>query len=209
MRSIKTTNEAVLQTAVELLLDHSELRIPELQLVMDGTKQKGDGRFGFADIFLLPMVTSLGRSLITILELKYITLEGLLKGKTNNWNSIFSFDEMEQLIDQLSKETDQSLLERKYVYYSKERHQPIVTTVGKILEDGMIQLKSYMDTVAKGKVKERTDSGILDRRVETDKGSDQLKGHVIVWIGRNRYIAWSADVLVTEKMYTKAKGSHY
>ncbi|KAG0347172.1 hypothetical protein BG004_008328, partial [Podila humilis] len=52
VRSLKNANEAVLQGIVELLLDEPSNRVPELRLVVDGSKEPGNGRFGFVDIFI-------------------------------------------------------------------------------------------------------------------------------------------------------------
>lgn len=71
--SLSSANEAVLQAIVEILLP-SRHRVPELCLVIDSKKQKGSGRFGFLDIFVL-------RNNIC-LELKYISLIGLVRDTT-------------------------------------------------------------------------------------------------------------------------------
>ncbi|GES81763.1 bromodomain-containing protein [Rhizophagus clarus] len=64
-------DESMLQAIVERLLP-LKYRIPELSLVMDGKKQKGSGRFGYLDIFILK---GTGDNYIS-LELKYISLVG-------------------------------------------------------------------------------------------------------------------------------------
>src|ERR1051325_11283973 len=60
LRSQARANESVLQGVVEVLLDEPNSRVPELRLVLDGNKKYGDGRFGFVDIFILPMNTTVG-----------------------------------------------------------------------------------------------------------------------------------------------------
>ncbi|POG65610.1 hypothetical protein GLOIN_2v1482950 [Rhizophagus irregularis DAOM 181602=DAOM 197198] len=72
--SLSSANEPVLQAIVENLLP-LKYCIPELSLVMDGTKLKGFGRFGYSDIFILK---GIGNNNIS-LELKYIPLIGLIK----------------------------------------------------------------------------------------------------------------------------------
>ncbi|CAG8612444.1 2985_t:CDS:2 [Paraglomus occultum] len=49
VRSMQSVNEAALQGIVELLLDDPASCMPELHLVLDGTKMAGS-RFGFVDI---------------------------------------------------------------------------------------------------------------------------------------------------------------
>ncbi|EXX56498.1 Bdf1p [Rhizophagus irregularis DAOM 197198w] len=74
--SLSSADEPVLQAIVENLLP-LKYRIPELSLVMDSTKLKGFGRFGYSDIFVLK---GIGNNNIS-LELKYISLIGLIKIK--------------------------------------------------------------------------------------------------------------------------------
>jgi hypothetical protein len=50
--SLSTANEPVLQAVAEVLLP-SKYHVPELCLIMDNKKKKGDGKYGFVDIFIL------------------------------------------------------------------------------------------------------------------------------------------------------------
>src|SRR5438034_753011 len=86
--------------------------IPELCLVMDGKKQKGLGCFCYLDIFVLGGTEGNDISL----ELKYISLVGLMRGITGNWKE-FDANELEKLDKILEKEDEKSLLKRQYVYY--------------------------------------------------------------------------------------------
>ncbi|PKC59258.1 hypothetical protein RhiirA1_469727 [Rhizophagus irregularis] len=77
--SLSSANEPVLQAIVENLLP-LKYCIPELALVTNGKKPKGSGRFGYSDIFIL---NSEGDNNV-ILELKYISLVGLINSETLN-----------------------------------------------------------------------------------------------------------------------------
>ncbi|CAG8624963.1 2382_t:CDS:2, partial [Racocetra fulgida] len=80
--------------------EEGSLRIPndiiktELRLVIDGSKKYGEGRNGFVDIFIPPQVirSVSKRTPGIILELKYITLEGLWSGETANWTKASDYD---------------------------------------------------------------------------------------------------------------------
>ncbi|GBB88920.1 hypothetical protein RclHR1_15530007 [Rhizophagus clarus] len=50
--SLSSANEPVLQAIVELFLP-LKYYIPELCLIMNNTKKKGNGRYGFVDMFVL------------------------------------------------------------------------------------------------------------------------------------------------------------
>ncbi|CAB5383543.1 unnamed protein product [Rhizophagus irregularis] len=179
--SLTLANESMLQAIVESLLP-LKYRIPELSLVMDGKKLKGSGRFGYSDIFVLK---GIGDNYIS-LELKYISLVGLIK----NQKVEFGANELENLDKILEKENEEILLKRSYTYWSKELRKTNQTTIGEILNNGISQLKSYMNTISKGKVVNYSSSGVLDKRIEIIKSNpNKLKGFVILVIGFRR-ILW-------------------
>jgi hypothetical protein len=116
LRSLQSTNEATLQGIVELILDKPSSRVPELCLVIDGNKQKGNGRFGFVDVFIPGMTTTSGtRTDAKILELKYLTLEGLYKGMKKSWDRSPNYSDLENLDKLLGVESEESLLKREYM----------------------------------------------------------------------------------------------
>src|SRR5436305_11112267 len=97
---------------VEILLSKAPKVIPEVCLVVDGSKAKGGGRFGFANIFLLPIdqksnISGLG----SILELKNCNLEGLARSEKGRWYSP-SNDEMRGIANDLKGDTIDNLLAR-------------------------------------------------------------------------------------------------
>jgi hypothetical protein len=51
MMSLSSTNEATFQVIIEALLPIHR-RVPQLRLVIDGTKSIGHGRCGFVDVFV-------------------------------------------------------------------------------------------------------------------------------------------------------------
>ncbi|RUP43098.1 hypothetical protein BC936DRAFT_137605 [Jimgerdemannia flammicorona] len=75
-RSLITSNEAVLQGVVEFLFDKLHLRVPELRLVVNATKEYGNGRYGFVDVFIPSVMTHVEgiRTHNVVLELKYISI---------------------------------------------------------------------------------------------------------------------------------------
>ncbi|GBB83417.1 hypothetical protein RclHR1_10140002 [Rhizophagus clarus] len=114
--SLSSANESMLQAIVESLLP-LKYRIPELSLVMDGKKPKGSGRFGYLDIFVLK---GIGDN-YTSLELKYISLVGLIQ----NQNTKYGANELENLDKILEKENEEFLLKRPYTYWSKNTKKQI------------------------------------------------------------------------------------
>ncbi|GBC27847.2 uncharacterized protein OCT59_008356 [Rhizophagus irregularis] len=194
--SLSSANEAMLQAIVEILLP-LKYRIPELSLVMDGKKSKGSGRFGYSDIFVLK---GTGNNYIS-LELKYISLVGLIR---LNQKVEFGANELENLDKILEKENEEILLKRPYAYWSKELKKTNQTTIGEVLDNGIRQLESYMNTIAKGKVADYFSSGIFDKRVKIVKSNpNKLKGFVILVIGFRRILWKPVEEVISNYTYNK------
>ena len=63
------------------------------------------------------------------------------------------------------------------------------TMIHDIIDNGTKQLKSYMNIISKGKVKDYSASGIFDERAKITKlKSNELKGFVLLVIGFRRII---------------------
>ncbi|KAI1315836.1 hypothetical protein EDD11_000271 [Mortierella claussenii] len=202
LRSLKNANEAVLQGVVELLLDEPSNCVPEFRLVVDGSKEPGDGRFGFVDIFIprQAMVT-MSEQTCVVMELKNATLEGLRKGITSQKSDCKG---MEGLRELLSTEDESTLLMREYAYWSQVDGEWKIVTLESIMEDGVKQLKRYMKTIAMGKVQSYNTSGVLDSRVNINPGLDDLEGYVIMAIGGARLLARHVGRIETECGYVRA-----
>ncbi|GBC02385.1 hypothetical protein RclHR1_00460023 [Rhizophagus clarus] len=188
-------NESMLQAIVESLLP-LKYRIPELSLVMDGKKQKGSGRFGYLDIFILK---GTGDNYIS-LELKYISLVGLIKNQTTK----FGANELGNLDKILEKENEEFLLKRPYTYWSKEHKKTNQTTIGEVLNNGIDQLKSYINIISKGKPVDYSSPGVFDERIRITKSeSNILKGYVILVIGFRRILWRPVEEVITNYEYNK------
>jgi len=194
--SLMSANEYVLQGIVEGLLP-LQYRVPELSLVMDSQKQKGNGRFGYSDIFVLKAT---GNTAYISLELKYISLVNLL---TRNERKKYGANELEKLDKILGKEDKESLLKRQYSYWSKELNKMEQTTIHEVLNNGMDQLKSYMNTISNGQA--ITDySGVFDERIKITKSDPhKLKGFVLLVIGFRSVLYGSIEEITTNYRYDK------
>ncbi|RGB35316.1 hypothetical protein C1646_759487 [Rhizophagus diaphanus] len=194
--SLSSANESMLQAIVENLLP-AKYCISELSLVMNGKKPKGSGRFGYLDIFIL---SSIGNNNMS-LELKYISLVGLINGgQKNNFNSA---NELEDLGKILEKENEASVLKRPYSYWSKEDKKTNLTTIGEILNNGVNQLNSYMKTISKGRVINYSSSGVFDEHIKITKSKpNKLKGFVILVIGFHRILWRSSEEFNTISQIT-------
>ncbi|CAB4477202.1 unnamed protein product [Rhizophagus irregularis] len=192
--SLSSANESMLQAIIESLLP-LKYRIPELSLVMDGKKLKGSGRFDYSDIFVLK---GIGDIYYISLELKYISLVGLIK----NQKAKYGANELENLDKILEKENEEDLLKRPYTYWSKEHKRTNQTTIGEVLNSGISQLESYMNTISKGRVVDYSSSGIFDKRVKIVKSNpNKLKGFVILVIGFCRILWKPVDEVISNYTY--------
>ncbi|GES83955.1 hypothetical protein GLOIN_2v1774865 [Rhizophagus clarus] len=198
--SLLTANEPVLQAIVELLLP-LEFRVPELCLIMNNTAKKGHGKFGFVDVFVLGNKTK--RNYVC-LELKYISLVGLLKNINGKQSKIPSANNLRELDEIIENEDEESLLRRQYTHYVKETNEYKQTTIGEILNNGISQLKKYMNTIAKGKA--NNSEGLCDERVKvTNSDSNKLIGFIIIAIGFHRIIWKSINEMQINYRYDKIK----
>ncbi|GES87573.1 hypothetical protein GLOIN_2v1771827 [Rhizophagus clarus] len=193
--SLFSADEPVLQAIVESLLP-LKYHIPELSLIMDGQKQKGNGCFGYSDIFILKEIGDNNISL----ELKYISLVGLMKNQKNK----FSANDLEHLDKILEKEDEECLLKRVYTYWSKEYQETKQITIGKVLNNGISQLRSYMNIISKGKPVDYFSSGVFDKCIKITKSNPNiLKGFVILVIGFHRILWRPVEEVVSNYKYDK------
>jgi hypothetical protein len=181
-------------------MDEPSNRIPELCLVVDGSKEPGKGRFGFADIFI-PRQAIGGDQTCLVMELKNATLEGLCRetiGRSPNNK------ELESLREALKKEKRSTMLQRKYTYWSREDGRWITVTLNSIMEAGVKQLRRYMQIIAQGKVRSYNMSGVLDSRIKIDVGLDELRGYVVMAIGSTRVLVQHMESIQTDYEYVRA-----
>ncbi|GES74618.1 hypothetical protein GLOIN_2v1779809 [Rhizophagus clarus] len=135
------------------------------------------------------------------LELKYISLAGLIK----NQNIKFSANELENLDKILEKENEEFLLKRPYTYWSKEHKKTNQTTIGDVLNNGIDQLRSYVNIISKGRPVNYSSSGVFDERIKITKSEyNILKGYVILVIGFRRILWRSVEEVISNYTYNKA-----
>ncbi|KAK3823564.1 MAG: hypothetical protein J3Q66DRAFT_366700 [Benniella sp.] len=188
---------------VEVLLAEPGSHVPELCLVVDGSKVYGEGRFGFVDLFIPRKATgTVEDQTRIILELKNTTLEGLWKGAWNN--STPQQQDLEKLQKTLRKENENSLLARKYCYYSQEQKRMVFTTVKEVVDGGLSQLETYMQTIKKGCPSSYTDAGIIDGRVKVVKDGHYLQGNVVFAIGGPCILVYPTRRTSTNWQYQRA-----
>ncbi|CAB4381601.1 unnamed protein product [Rhizophagus irregularis] len=192
-RSLYSANESVLQVTIELLLP-SKYRVPELCLIMNTAMNKGNGKFGFLDVFVLG-------ECYTNIELKYIPLTGLV---SNTDGKYFDANELGELDKVIEREDEDILLRRQYRYFDKKSNKYIRTTINDILNNGAKQLERYMRIIAKGQANKYS-TGVCDERIKIiNSNPNKLIGFVIVVIGFRRIIWRSVDEkLTTNYRYIK------
>ena len=201
MMSLRSTNEAVLQAVIEILLP-IPFRVPEVCIVIDGMKKKGEGCFGFIDIFIPEGIKRESQQISNvILELKYITLIGLLSGANQQWIKTPNPKMMEQLDKEIEEKSVEEILKYNYMYWSVEKKCYVLNKVNDIVNHGQQQLDIYIKTMAKGKVRNYSDSGIVDSRVGTKKGPSQLRGYLILTIGSHHVLVWSSKSMTIDWKY--------
>ncbi|CAG8789411.1 39191_t:CDS:2 [Gigaspora margarita] len=149
--SLLNANEAVLQAVMELLLPND--KIPELCLLMDNTKPRGDGRFGFVDMMFGD----------AIIELKYVNILGLIKAIKNDWNVSPCTNDLANFDKCIENEDENKLLERNFMFWSKEQNRPKIIKLNEILLSAEEQVTRYMNVIVNGPV-QNGQPGIIDSR---------------------------------------------
>jgi hypothetical protein len=119
--NIASYNESNLGMAVEIFWHEEPQCVAEMRLVVDSAKERGDGRFGFVDIFAGDSEREFGRpNHILVLELKHISLVGLWKAMQpdphTDWNLI-------PIVEALAVATEDELLDRQYFYFNECDHE--------------------------------------------------------------------------------------
>ncbi|CAB5357321.1 unnamed protein product [Rhizophagus irregularis] len=130
----------------------------------------------------------------------------VINGKKSKGTGCFGFSD----IFVLSKtgnnnEDEESLLNRTYTFWLKENKKTNKITIGEVLNNGISQLKQYMNTISKGKNVNYSSSGVFDKHVKitASNNPNKLKGFVILVVGF-RHILWRpVEEVITNYTYNK------
>ncbi|CAB4392571.1 unnamed protein product [Rhizophagus irregularis] len=178
-------NESAFQTAVEMLI-HPEHRVSEMQLVKNGNKNKSC--YGFPDIFVVGE-NERGFKSSVVLELKYLSLKGLLGGEDNKLVENSNYNELKELNDKICDEPEETLFRRKYYFWCKNDKKYKLTSVVKIIDLGVDQLKNYIKVIKKGQCAVNNYKiGVLDERINIELENSILGGWLLVSLGSRRII---------------------
>ena len=94
---------------------------------------------------------------------------------------------------------------KPYTYWSKEHKKTNQTTIGEVLNNGINQLKSYINIISKGKPIDYSSSGVFDERIKITKSeSSNIKGYVILVIGFRRILWRPVEEVISNYIYNKA-----
>jgi hypothetical protein len=197
VRAVKTASESMLQTIVELIWAEDDRCTPELCLVTDPERQYGDGRLGFVDLFI---TGSVGQS-VPVIKFKNLTLLGFWKGMKGSMEP--TLRNLESLRNDLHGEEEASLMRRDYCYWEESSQSWRTSTVQKLKDAGLEQLKKCLRVVRQGIVRSGS-AGILDRRICCVEGDSRLDGYVVMCIGGTRVFGWKAETVQTKWIYRGA-----
>lgn len=181
LRSFRDYNEIAFQTGVESLLPFKQY-LSEMRLVKDFKKK--NLRYGFTDVFVCDCYGYKG----VVLELKCISMLGLYNGEMGAWKKeMIDWESLKNLNDELKTEPEDVLMDRNYIYYSKDDKKYKLTTVRNIIEDGLKQTHDYVKIASNGEFKQNK-TGIWDERIKIEDGDSFLGGYLIVSLGSGRIL---------------------
>jgi len=189
---VADSNEAALQAIIEAFW-HKNC-ISELCLVVDPKRDVGEGRFGFVDLFLASLARSFA-SCIPVVELKNITLKGILRATGNEDPTV---DELSALRSELKEATRQNLLQRQFCYWDSNLGNYQKQSIQDLVDGAIEQVNKYLRVLEKGQINSCSKAGILHRRLRCENGADRLDGHVLVCIGGTRILVQKAGSMTTE-----------
>jgi len=182
IRSFREYNESGFHSVIELLLS-SKSYVSEMRLIAE--YKKDTYKYGFVDLFLLDTIS--GDSLV--LEIKLLNLIGLYRGNESFPITNPDYYALEKLDKLLRTETEESLLNRKYMHWCKDSNRFEIVKVKKYIEDGVAQLNKYLNVVKNGKASINSKcSGILDSRVNIEDGTSYLRGFLIASFGSHKIV---------------------
>jgi len=120
----------------------------------------------------------------TLIEFKYFNIRGLYNGKFGKWNKDPDYKELEKLDEELSSESLEQLLNRKYMFWDKDKNNCKLIDVQSYIEDGVSQLNKYINAIKDGKaILNEARIGILDSRIKVEHGLSFLQGFLIASFG--------------------------
>ena len=187
VRALLDSSEAILRSLVDFCWFEDGRCLPELCLVKDAMKMRGQGRYGFIDLFIASPKTSSGGPIAAI-ELKNVTLSGIFKATTY---AEFTYAAQESLRQKLMNETPEELLQRDYCYWDKESRSFVTKSIQTLQQEAIGQVNRYLQ-IAKLGPAQGPSRGIQDKRVAYHAGTNSLQGYVVMCIGGARILTWTA-----------------
>jgi hypothetical protein len=182
IRSLKEYDENSFHSVIEVLLN-PKLYISEIRLVVEYKKSRH--KYGFADIFICDNVSGDG----ALIELKLLNLRGLYNGKLGRWNKDPDYKELEKLDEELRSESEEDLLERKYMFWDKDKDNSKLIDVESYIKGGESQLNKYFNALENGEARITENRvGILDPRIKVEHGLSFLRGFLIASFGSQRIL---------------------
>jgi hypothetical protein len=197
VHSVETVSGSILQTIVELIWAEDDRCTPELCLITDPERHHGDGQLGFVDLFI---TGSVGQS-VPVIKFKNVTLLGFWKGMKGSMEP--TLQNLESLCNDLRGEEEVGLMRRNYCYWEESSQSWRTSTVQKLKDAGLEQLKKCLRVVRQGIVRSGS-AGILDRCIRCVEEDSHLDRYVVMCIGGMRVFGWKAETVQMKWIYRGA-----
>lgn len=185
IRSYREYNENSFHSVIEVFLNSFSISyISELQLIVNYNEKVKNNKadYGFVDLFIFNHMND-------YLELKLFNLIGLYSGEMNKWENHPDHKSLIEFDSKLQRESEEELLSRNYIYWSKEEKKSKSVKVSKVINRGYEQLNNYIKVINKGKV--YNDVGISDNRISVETGRSFIKGYLIASFGTQQILVKS------------------
>lgn len=149
-RSFRDYNESSFQSAIECMIPSKFFR-SEIRLIAEEIPKPKKYNYRFVDIFMCDGYD------ILIIELKLFNLVSLFCGEYDIWNKNPLYETFTELNSKLKQESNEETLDQNYIFWCKTEQKPKSVKVVKCINDGFVQLNTYINIMKKG--------GILDERI--------------------------------------------
>jgi hypothetical protein len=188
--SVFNSNHAIAQTVFELASSLQDWCLENVCIVVEPSKSRGEDRFGFIELFAC--VERQPNPVISIIQLKNVTLGGLWRATANGSNEPAD-EEKERFRAQISGEKEADLLRRRFHHWdaTEQTWSKSSQSIDDLKQSAVKQVRGFANVM-------RIGNGLLDNRIGCQIGSDTVMAFVVISVGSTRVIICRAASHVTQ-----------
>lgn len=157
----------------------SNRHLSEVRLIVNDSSNKGSGRFGFVDIF----VNDYKKNRAIVIELKHISLQGLLSGEREHRIKNPEYKQLSILDGKIESEQSNKLLARYYMFWSSKENKYVKCKLMDLVDEAKQQTKTYIRTLKNGVAIRNICNGVCCDKINVINENGKIGGFLIISIG--------------------------